>query len=142
MESRPLFLLLPRLADGRIILLQREQGSTATGRWELPAAPMPEDGDLLQAAAALLHRTTDYVPARLAPLGLIYAPGETHCFLAEPLLPSPLPPIETGRVTTSPVHPDELRGLIRSGAIRCGRLLGALMLLDAAERHGRVAAGK
>lgn len=137
MSNRPLFLLVPRLADGRIILLQRE--SSVGDGWQLPVAPLPAEGDLLRAAAQLLHRTTDYVPARLESLGLIHTPAETHCFLAEPLSPSPWPPAAASGIMTSPVHPHELHSLIRSGAIRCGRLLGALMLLDVAERFSRVA---
>ncbi|HWI64571.1 MAG TPA: hypothetical protein VNT75_22290 [Symbiobacteriaceae bacterium] len=142
MENRPHFLLLPRLADGRLILLQRDPGPAEAGRWQLPTAPMPEDGDIQRAAALLLHSTTDYVPARLQALGVIYAPGALHCFLAEPLKPSPWLPAETGRTMTSPVHLAELRGLICAGAVRCAKLLGALMLLDAAEQYGKVAATK
>lgn len=130
---RRLLVLLPRLADGRYILLRRAGESAGSGLWELPACLLPEDADLTAAAADLMHKTTDYVPGRLTRLGMVGSEAEACCLLAEDLRPSHLPPVEAGRAMVSPVHPEELERMIRLGAVRCGTLLAAVRLLGDAD---------
>jgi hypothetical protein len=134
-----LLIVVPRLDDGRIILLRRDEpkdGPDAFGLWALPACPLPGRGDHAASAFALLHTTTDYVPGRLAQLGAVHgpAPGGTaiaHCYLAEDLRPSPLPPNHAGRAMTTALPLGEIRQMMECGLIRCGTLLSALTLLDA-----------
>jgi hypothetical protein len=135
----PLLIVVPRLDDGRIILLRRPEpldGADAGGLWALPACPLPGRGDHAASAFALLHTTTDYVPGRLAQLGAVHgpAPGGTavaHCYLAEDLRPSPLPPRHAGRAMTTALPLAEIRYMMERGLIRCSSLLSALTLLGA-----------
>jgi len=123
-EVRPVLVLLPRLSDGRIILLHRLQ------RWQLPEEPLLPGADLRAAATDLLHRTTDYVPGQLSALGTL--DSGARCYLAEQLRPSPFPPVHVGRAMTTAVSPAELQRLVRLGHVACPTLLAALQLLAAA----------
>ncbi|MDF2628981.1 MAG: hypothetical protein K0R39_2812 [Symbiobacteriaceae bacterium] len=127
MDGRTL-VVLPRLDDGRIILLRREtdgDAAQAGGLWELPSCPVSGQFDHAETVAALLHSTTDYVPGRLSPLGAI-----DGAYLAEGLRPSPLPPAHVGRAMTTALPLAEVREMIRCGLIRCGTLLTAFALLN------------
>ena len=125
-QTRPVLVLLPRLTDGRIILVRRET------RWALPACPMPSESELPAVVADLLHKTTDYAPGRLTLLGEFRASGTNHCFLVDDLCPSSFPPAHAGQTMTTSVHLYELKQMIRLGIIQCDALIGSVRLLDAA----------
>lgn len=132
-----LLVVVPRLDDGRIILLRRNDrgnGCDAGGLWELPTCPLPGHLDPTEVAAILLHRTTDYVPGRLACLGAVHSPAaSTHCYLADSLRPSPRLPLHAGRAMTTALPLSEVHQLVQRGLIRCSALLSALTLLIATE---------
>lgn len=142
-DAGGLLVVVPRLDDGRIILL-RQGGLATDGLWQLPTCPLPPaHQDLTEAAVTLLHSTTDYVPGRIAPLGAFQAPVPgaplTQCCLADGLRPSPLPPLHACRAMTTALPLAEVRHMIQHGLIRCSAVLSALTLLSAADH---AAAGK
>lgn len=117
--SRAVLVVLPRLSDGRIILVH----SAPDGHWALPTCPWPGHDGLRAAAQSLLHQATDYITDRFTPLGNFCLEGaDVHCYLAEQLRPSPLLPALCGAPMTSPVNPEELVALVRIGAVSSGIL--------------------
>lgn len=120
---RPVLVLMPRLSDGRIILLHHLH------RWQLPECPLLPGADSAAAAADLLHRTTDYVPGRLSALGTVNS--DALCYLADQLRPSPFLPVHADRAMTTAICLAELKRLVQVGHISCPTLLAGLQLLEA-----------
>ncbi|HYF92630.1 MAG TPA: hypothetical protein VD969_10285 [Symbiobacteriaceae bacterium] len=128
--THAVLVLLPRLHDGRIILIRPEVSPCGPAHWTLPSCLLPPASELSAVAADLLHRTTDYQSGRLSPLGRFHAGSTNHCFLAGDLRPSSLPPAPREQTMTTAVHPAELKQMVRLGLVECGAVLGALTLLD------------
>jgi ADP-ribose pyrophosphatase len=125
--------ILPVLADGRIVLIRNFRYPIGERLWELPAG-MLESGEAPAAGAAReLLEETGYAAGHLAELGRFYtAPGTSdelmHAYLATDLAPGPqhLEPYE--EITAEALAADQVRQMASDGRIRDAKTLSALGL--------------
>lgn len=128
--------VIPRLADGRLVVIRNERIAVAERLLEFCAGKL-EPGEVPAAAAGReLEEETGYRAGRIEPLGMFYtSPGfadeRMFVFLATDLTPVErrLEPGEEIDVEIRSV--DELLSMIASGELRDGKTLGALMLFQA-----------
>jgi hypothetical protein len=130
MES---MIVIPRLADERIIFVRHSARMRSRPDWALPTAQLANPLDLMAAASLCLHLATDYVPGRLRSLGqIIGADGfAVRCLLATELRPSLRTEPITAALMVSPLSPAEVLRHVARGWIRQGETHAALQLLAA-----------
>jgi ADP-ribose pyrophosphatase len=133
--------VLPRVDDGRVLLV-RHLGSTAQrATWEIPTGGVHPGEDLESAAQRELAEQCGHVAQRLTPLLSCHTRKSVvdevaHLFLGEGLERAPRPPGEAARRDVHAVPLEEALHLVLSGEIVDGMTVIAVL---AAERHARAA---
>lgn len=130
--------IVPRLPDGRLVLIRSYRPAIERELWELPAGTL-EPGEPPQACAAReLLEETGYRAGRLTPLARFYpSPGLTDeimwAFLGTDLAFEGQRLEEDERVTTEAVPVEEALTMIDDGRIEDGKTIAALLM---ARRRG------
>jgi len=126
--------VVPRLDDGRILLVRQYRHAARGTFWEVPAGRLEPPEPPEACAARELREETGYRAGRWTPLGGFYpAPGYTsesmHLYLAEGLVredEKPCPPDEDEEIEVSAFSLEEVRRRIRSGELQDGKTIIAI----------------
>lgn len=115
--------ILPRLDDGRIVLIRNHRVAVGETLWELPAGTRGPGEDLLDVARRELEEETGYRAERLAPFGSFFTtPGFTDeridAFLADGLSAGPQHLDDGESIEVAPRSLDEVLAMIDDGRIR------------------------
>lgn len=132
--------LLPYLADGRVLLVRQYRHAARQALWELPAGTLEPGEDPLDAAQRELAEETGYRARRLKRLCEFFpSPGilseKMRLFEARGLTPSPAHPDPDERIRVRRFSRAELRSLVSAGKIRDGKTLAGLLWLFGAARR-------
>jgi ADP-ribose pyrophosphatase len=130
--------------DGRMVLVRQYRYPVDEHVWELPAGRLDAGEEPAAGARRELEEEVGLRAGSLEPLLTFFTtPGfcaeALHLFRATGLTPVPPRPEEDERIEVRLVGLEEARGMIRTGEIREGKTLVALLL--EAERRGRGGAG-
>jgi len=129
--------VMPRLPDGRLILVRQYRHAVGESLWELVAGGMKAGETARQSARRELAEETGYRARVLKPLLEFYpSPGilseKMHLVEARDLTPSQPKPDKDERIEVGLFAIGELARLVRSNKIRDAKtLVGILWLLDA-----------
>jgi ADP-ribose pyrophosphatase len=126
--------ILPRLPDGRILLIRQFRLPAGGFLWELPAGSLDPGETALQAARRELAEETGYRASSWRKLVEFYpSPGfldeKMTIFLAQKVRPGAPSPESDERIRARFFRPAEAAAMIRSGQIRDGKTLVGLLYL-------------
>ncbi len=126
--------LLPRLDDGRIVLIENHRHTVGETLLELPAGTIDPGETPEQTATRELTEETGYTAAKLEKLHEFYScPGICdelmHLYLATDLTAGEPDREATEEIENRIVRQDEIAGLIASGAVRDAKTLVGLYAL-------------
>lgn len=126
--------LLPRLDDGRIVLIENHRHTVGETLLELPAGTIDPGETPEQTATRELTEETGYTAAKLEKLHEFYScPGicdeRMHLYLATELTAGEPDREATEEIENRIVRQDEIAGLIASGAVRDAKTLVGLYAL-------------
>lgn len=126
--------LLPRLDDGRIVLIENHRHTVGETLLELPAGTIDPGETPEQTATRELTEETGYTAAKLEKLHEFYScPGICdelmHLYLATELTAGEPDREATEEIENRIVRQDEIAGLIASGAVRDAKTLVGLYAL-------------
>ena len=126
--------LLPRLDDGRIVLIDNVRRTVGETLLELPAGTIDPGEAPEQTAARELTEETGYTAAKLEKIHEFYScPGICdelmHLYLATGLIAGDPAREATEQIENRIVRHDEVPGLIASGAVRDAKTLVGLYAL-------------
>lgn len=133
-------LVVPRLDDGRLVLIGNQRVAVGERLLELPAGALGRGEDPAVAARRELEEETGYAAGRMEPLGEFYtSPGFCdelmRAFVADRLSPVARR-LEPGEdIELHPVPAEEALAMIDDGRIRDGKSIAALLMW--ARRAGR-----
>jgi ADP-ribose pyrophosphatase len=128
-------------ADGRLVLVRQYRYPVDDFVWELPAGRLDGDEDPADGARRELEEEVGLRAGRLEPLLTFFTtPGfcaeALHLFRATDLTPVPPRPEQDERIEVRTLTLDEARGMIRTGEIREGKTLVAVLLEAERRRSG------
>lgn len=133
--------VMPCLADGRVVLVRQFRYAVGQSLWELVAGGLEPGERVLPAAKRELLEETGY-RARKVKLLLSFFPSpgflseKMHLVEARDLSLAEAQPEEDERIEVGRFTPAKLRRMIASGEIRDGKtLIGLLSLRDARDRR-------
>ncbi len=120
-------------ADGRVTLVRQYRYPVDEALWELPAGRLDPGEEPAAAAQRELQEEIGCRALRLEKLAFFYTtPGycdeAMHVFRATGLVHAPIPGDEDERIEARAFTLDEAAAMIRSGEIREGKTLVALLL--------------
>ena len=127
--------LLPRLADGRLVLVRQFRYAAHAQLWELVAGSLEPGETILAAARRELLEETGFGARALRHLLSFYpSPGflteRMHLVEARGLTPSPAQPEADERIEVGRATPGQLKRMLSRGRICDGKtLIGILWLL-------------
>lgn len=126
--------LLPRLDDGRIVLIENHRHAVGETLLELPAGTIDPGETPEQTATRELTEETGYTAAKLEKIHEFYScPGICdelmHLYLATELTAGEPDREATEQIENRIVRQDEIAGLIASGAVRDAKTLVGLYAL-------------
>lgn len=127
--------ILPLLADGRVVLIRNERLAAGGELLELPAGTLEPPETPADCAARELEEETGYRAGQLTPLlSFFSAPGfcseYLHGFLATELTPGP-PQLRTDeRIRVCLLAYDEAMEAIRGRQVRDAKTIAALLYYD------------
>lgn len=138
--------ILPLLADGRIVMIQNDRPAVSRTLLELPAGTIdpPESPEVC--AARELTEETGYAAAMLEPLASFYStPGicdeRMYVFLAQGLTPGTAR-LEPGeKIATIPMEYSDVLASIEAGRVIDAKTLVAVLYYDRFRRCSGGAAG-
>ena len=124
--------ILPLLADGRIVMIKNFRFSVERTLWELPAGTRDPHEPVLSCAARELEEETGYRAGSLVPLLEFYpAPGlsdeRMHAFVATDLTPVAQKLDATEQIEVFPLAREEALDMLRSGAIEDAKSISVLL---------------
>lgn len=124
--------LLPLLADGRIVMIKNTRFTVERTLWELPAGTRDPSEPVLSCAARELEEETGYRASTLTPLLEFYpAPGVSnermHAFVATGLSPVAQRLDQTEQIEVFPLAKDEVLAMIRRGEIEDAKSIAVLL---------------
>ena len=127
-------------ADGSVVLVRQYRHPVDSHVWELPAGRLDPGEGAEEAARRELEEEAGLRVARLEPKGVFFTtPGfcdeVMHLFRATDLVPVPARPEADERLEVRTCTLAEARAMIRSGEVREGKTLVALLLES--ERRAR-----
>jgi ADP-ribose pyrophosphatase len=114
-------LMLPRLADGTLLLVHQFRHAPDCHLLEFPAGTLEADETPLECAQRELAEEVGHRAGRWRSLGILYpAPGfcdeRLHCFLAEDLEPVELCPEADEFIEVRRMRADDLEAVIADGS--------------------------
>lgn len=124
--------LLPMLADGRVLLVRQYRHAAGQSLWELPAGTLEPGETPRHAAARELIEETGHKARSLKLLCKFFpSPGilseKMHLFSARGLSPATANPDPDELISIGSFSVAELRGMVRAGRIRDGKTLAGLL---------------
>jgi len=124
--------VLPVLADGRILLVRQYRHATRQYLWELVAGRIDAGENVRQAAARELIEETGYRAQRLRVfLDVFPTPGfleeRMYILLAEKLTAGEAQPEEDEKITAKAFTPAALERMIRQNALRDAKSIAGLL---------------
>ena len=127
--------ILPRLRDGRIVLIRQFRLPAGRFLWELPAGSIDGGETALQAAQRELAEETGYRASSWRKLIEFFpSPGfldeKMTLFLAQGLRPGGASPEADEKIGMRSFRPEQWQRMIRSGQIRDGKTLVGLLYLQ------------
>lgn len=133
--------VLPVLADGRIVLIRNYRFAVDERLWELPAGILEDDEDPAACAARELTEETGYVAGNIEKLGRFYpGPGTNdermHSFLATDLTAGEQNLEAYEEITVKVCGGDEVRRMVADGTIHDGKTIATLALYWLRKKHG------
>jgi ADP-ribose pyrophosphatase len=136
--------LLPVHEDGRVTLIRQYRYAVDEELWELPAGRIDSGETPAKGAQRELEEETGLLPGDLESIAFFYTtPGfcdeALHIFRATELIAGPARPEADERIGMHSFTLEEALALVRSGEVRDGKTLVALLLEDA-RRRGQGAA--
>lgn len=131
--------LLPVHDDGRVTLVRQYRYAVDEELWELPAGRIDGDETPASGAQRELEEETGLRPVGLERVAFFYTtPGfcdeALHLFRATELVAGPARPEADERIHARSFTLEEALALVRSGEVRDGKTLVALLLEDARRR--------
>jgi ADP-ribose pyrophosphatase len=125
--------IVPVLADGRLVLIRNYRIAVDDRLWELPAGKLEEGEEPQRAAGRELEEETGYRAGRIRPLTAFFtSPGFAdeliHAFIAEDLtfVGQNLEPGE--QIEAEALGRDEVLAMIADGRIRDGKTIAAVLM--------------
>lgn len=124
--------ILPLLADGRILMIRQYRHATRQFLWELVAGRIDEGEKPREAAARELIEETGYRAKRFTIfLDMFPTPGfleeRMYIFLAEGLTRGEAHPEADEKITAKAYRPKELQEMIRRGKLRDAKSIAGLL---------------
>jgi ADP-ribose pyrophosphatase len=125
-------IILPILADGRIVLIENVRHTVGESLLELPAGTLEKGEPPEVCAARELEEETGYRAGRIDSLGWFYtSPGilteKMYAFVALDLTPGPQALEENEMISVKPTSVKEVLELIQSNAIVDGKTIAVIL---------------
>jgi ADP-ribose pyrophosphatase len=136
--------ILPLLADGRVVLIRNLRYTVNKYLLELPAGTLEPGESPMNCAGRELVEETNYIAARLKPLGSFYAsPGvlteKMYAFVATDLSPHQGEKDETEEIEVMPMTFADAIEAVRTGEIEDAKTIATLLMYDRFHTHERPA---
>jgi ADP-ribose pyrophosphatase len=127
--------ILPLLADDRVVLIQNRRYSIGQTLIELPAGTLEKGEDPINCAGRELQEETGYLAGRLKPIGQFFSsPGvltETLYAFAAYDLEKGSPHLDEGEeIEILPTPFDQAIGMIRDGEIHDAKTIATLLMYE------------
>jgi ADP-ribose diphosphatase len=124
--------VLPVLADNRLLLIQQYRYATKTFLWELVAGRMDPGESVKRAAARELREETGYRAKKLSVfLDVFPTPGfleeRMYILLAEGLTAGPAQPEEDEKIISRAFTIDELKQMMKTGKLRDAKSIAGIL---------------
>ena len=124
--------VLPVLADNRLLLIQQYRYATKTFLWELVAGRMDPGESVKRAAARELREETGYRARKLSVfLDVFPTPGfleeRMYILLAEGLTPGPAQPEDDEKIISRAFTIDELKQMMKTGKLRDAKSIAGIL---------------
>ncbi|MGB7847405.1 MAG: NUDIX hydrolase [Candidatus Acidiferrum sp.] len=124
--------VLPVLADGRIVMIRQYRHATRQYLWELVAGRIDEGETVKEAAARELLEETGYRAKRFTEFMDVFpTPGfleeRMHILLAEGLKEGEAQPEEDEKITSRLYGVQELKQMMRSGKLRDAKSIAGIL---------------
>lgn len=138
--------VLPLLADGRVLLIRNRRYAVGESLLELPAGTLERNEDPMNCAGRELVEETGFVAGRLKAISYFYtSPGilseRMYAYAAYDLQQAAASPEEGEEIELRPVAFDEAIEMVRRGDIKDGKTIAVLLTYDRFYR-GNVGAGQ
>jgi len=136
--------ILPILPDGRVVLIRNLRHTVGAYLLELPAGTLEPGESPINCAGRELVEETNYMAAKLKPLGSFYAsPGilteKMYAFVATGLTPHPGEKDDGEEIEVMPMTFSEAIEAIRVGDIEDAKTIATLLMYDRFHQHERPA---
>jgi ADP-ribose pyrophosphatase len=133
--------VLPVLADGRILMIRQYRHATRQYLWELVAGRIDAGETVKHAAARELREETGYRAKRFSVfLDVFPTPGfleeRMHLLLAEGLTAGEAEPEPDEKIFSRPYKPNELKDMIHSGRLRDAKSIAGILYYLTFVRQG------
>jgi ADP-ribose pyrophosphatase len=127
--------VLPILPDGTVLLIKNYRYAVGESLLELPAGTLEKGEEPINCAGRELLEETGYTARRLKTMGTFFSsPGilseRMYAFAAYDLQPGRAAPEEGEEIELRPTDWEEAVDMIRSGAIRDGKTIAAILMFD------------
>jgi len=124
--------VLPVLADNRLLLIQQYRYATKTFLWELVAGRMDPGESVKRAAARELREETGYRARKFSVfLDVFPTPGfleeRMYILLAEGLTPGPAQPEDDEKIISRSFTIDELKQMMKTGKLRDAKSIAGIL---------------
>jgi ADP-ribose pyrophosphatase len=124
--------VLPVLADGRILLIRQYRHATRQYLWELVAGRIDEGETVQEAAARELREETGYRAKRFREfLAMFPTPGfleeRMHILLAEGLTEGKAEPEEDEKIISRAYWTSELKQMMKNGKLKDGKSIAGIL---------------
>ncbi len=131
--------VLPLLADGRVVMIQNRREAVGLELLELPAGTLDEEEPPIECARRELTEETGYRAGRMEPLTDFYtSPGilteHMHAFVATDLTSGETAHEPTERIRVTPMAWEEVMRAVAEHRVKDGKSLTAILYYD---RFGR-----
>jgi ADP-ribose pyrophosphatase len=125
-------LILPLLADGRVVMIRNRRHTVGEELWELPAGTLEVGEDPALCAARELTEETGYTAGRIESLGWFYtSPGvlteKMYCFVAHELTEGKQDLEDNEQIKVERVGREEILRLIQENKIVDAKSMAALL---------------
>ncbi|MCC7144806.1 MAG: NUDIX hydrolase [Phycisphaeraceae bacterium] len=133
--------ILPLLDRQTVVMIRNERFVVGDWLWELPAGTMEEGEDPLTSAGRELEEETGYKAGRLRAMTRFFpSPGlcteYMHAYVADELEHVGQDLDENERIQVHPMAMAKALGMVRSGEIRDGKTIAALLFHEAFVKVG------